>query len=67
MGQGVFKDLATAAGFYGRACEAGSAQGCRSLALLYETGEGVELSAERAAELMRRACALGDRDSCQGS
>jgi hypothetical protein len=54
----------TAAGYYGRACDGGNAQGCRSLALLYETGEGVAVSAERAAELMRRACELGDRDSC---
>src|SRR5690606_34018276 len=45
-----------AARAFDRACRAGDAPGCVNLALMYLTGDGVEVDAKRAAELHRKAC-----------
>ena len=46
------------------ACEAGSAEACRVLGLMYETGQGVAQDAERAAELYELACDSGEPNGC---
>jgi TPR repeat protein len=47
-----------------RACDAGEADGCRSLGAMYELGLGVATDEARAAELYRQACQEGDALGC---
>lgn len=47
-----------------KACERGSADGCRDLAELHRKGRGTEIDAELAGSLLRRGCRLGDGHSC---
>lgn len=49
-----------------KACEAGDAASCRSLARSLERGEGMAANPERAARLYEGACATGDGDACAG-
>ena len=59
-GQGVAeKDAAEAAEWYRRAAEAGDATGACNLGYLYETGEGVEQSWDKAVSCYRQAAELG--------
>ncbi len=55
---------AQAAALYRKACDAGSAGGCRNLALLYSAGKGVSQDYGQAAALYRKACNGGDAGSC---
>lgn len=53
-----------AAALYRKACDGGSAFGCRNLALKYSVGNGVSQSYSQAATLYRKACKEGDAGSC---
>jgi len=46
------------------ACDHHVVEGCRRAAALYEAGREVSLDRERAAALLKRACALGDAPAC---
>ena len=46
-------------------CDNNSAQACRSLAILYEYGEGVQDDHAKAVELYKKACELNDEWSCK--
>lgn len=50
-----------------RACDLDDGYGCRRAATLYGGGLGVPRQPERAAELRRKACALGDDEACARS
>jgi TPR repeat protein len=64
-GQGVEKDVATAAEFYEKGCNGGDAQGCNNLGSLHEFGLiGIGPDPVRAAGLYRRACDRGDAQGC---
>jgi hypothetical protein len=49
---------------YRRACDGGSATGCRNLAILYSTGNGVAKDTGWAATYYRKGCDKGDAGSC---
>jgi uncharacterized protein len=55
---------AQAAALYRKACDGGSALGCRNLALMYATGNGVSQSYAQALTLYRKACNGGDAGGC---
>jgi uncharacterized protein len=55
---------AQAAALYRKACDGGSAIGCRNLALMYSAGNGVSQSYAQAATLYRKGCNGGDAGSC---
>jgi TPR repeat protein len=55
---------AQAAALYRKACDGGSALGCRNLALMYSAGNGVSQSYAQALTLYRKACTGGDAGSC---
>lgn len=55
---------AQAAALYRKACDGGSAGGCRNLALMYSAGNGVQQNYAQAAALYRKACNGGDTGSC---
>jgi hypothetical protein len=57
-------DQARAAELYRRACDGGSAQGCRELASLLEMGHGVPMDRAKALELYERACEGRDALAC---
>lgn len=65
-GEGATQDYKQAADFYGRACDAGRADSCAHLAMMYDIGvaAGGE-SAERARELYDKACSGGNRWACK--
>ncbi|HVZ86437.1 MAG TPA: hypothetical protein VHG72_05685 [Polyangia bacterium] len=50
--------------FAEKACAGNNAFGCFLLAMAYQNGDGVQQSAERAQELHKKACALGDKPEC---
>jgi TPR repeat protein len=59
-------DLARAFAFHKRACDGGLAEGCMSVAYMYEHGEHVAADLPRAATLYRKACDDGAGDACYG-
>lgn len=61
---GLSADGAAAVPWFERACDADSGMACANLANLYRDGDGVPADQNRAAELYRRACELGDEASC---
>ena len=63
-GDGVPRDAARAAEFFGQACDGGHAEACSHLGVMYSTGEGVEEDKTWAAELFGRACEGGYADGC---
>lgn len=60
----VAADPATADHFLDLACKAGDAEGCFDLGVAYEKGRGVAADRKQAAELYKRACALGFAQAC---
>jgi TPR repeat protein len=65
MGVGVTQDFEEAANLYRRACNRRHAEGCYSLGVLYQNGEGVPRQPALAASLFRRACRLGYEEACE--
>ena len=63
-GDGVPRDAARAAEFYGHACAGGHTKACSHLGFLYDAGEGVEPDDVRAAGLYRRGCVGGETVAC---
>ena len=63
-GQGVGKDLASAAVFFRKACDGGNARGCANLGNAYEEGEGVVRDLARAAAFHKQACDGGSAEGC---
>jgi TPR repeat protein len=65
-GSGTPKDEPGGVRAMQRACDGASLLGCRSLALLLSEGRpSLPADPARSAEYYRRACALGDRYSCE--
>lgn len=58
-------DAAAAASWLDKACKAGDAEGCNDLGVAYEKGNGVPRDAHKAAELIRKSCALGFAPACK--
>ena len=64
-GQGIEKDLATAAELYEKGCTGGDGAGCNNLGTLYEFGViGFGKDLRSGAGYYRRACDLGDSQGC---
>lgn len=61
---GAGADPAKAASFLEKACQGGDGEGCHDLGIAYENGTGVARDRRRAAELFRKACALGFERAC---
>ena len=60
----VATEPAKADHFLDLACKAGDAEGCFDLGVAYEKGRGVTADRKQAAELYKRACALGFAQAC---
>ncbi len=60
----ILIDPSKAAVYYDKGCEGGEPSGCANLALLYRDGTGVPADRDKAAELLARACRLGDAAAC---
>lgn len=58
-------DAGRALGGLRRGCELDDPASCVTLAVRYDTGDGVPASRERAFEFMRRACDLGTSEACE--
>jgi len=48
-----------------KACDENIAKGCIGMANLYEYGRDVEKNFEKAKELLKKACDLGDKKGCE--
>ena len=59
-------DLARSFAAHERACEMGLADGCMSVAYMYEHGEHVAVDLALAAAMYERACQAGSGDGCYG-
>lgn len=64
LGAGPRHDAPEGARLLAEACDHNLVEACRRAADLYSAGRDVPEDSGRAAELRRRACALGDRGSC---
>ena len=64
LGPGPRHDGREGARLLGEACEYHAVDGCRRAALLYEEGRDAPPDRDRAADLRKRACALGDKALC---
>jgi TPR repeat protein len=49
---------------YGSACDAGDVDACSVLALMFETGEGIDRDLAKAASRYGQGCQLGDMEAC---
>ncbi|HEX6100563.1 MAG TPA: PDZ domain-containing protein [Thermoanaerobaculia bacterium] len=58
------EDYPRAAGFYSKSCEAGDAEACYELGVLYDDAKGVPYDPARSATLFRRACTAGFARAC---
>jgi TPR repeat protein len=61
---GSAQGSAQAAALYRKACDGGSAIGCRNLAIMYSAGSGVHQDYAQAATQYRKGCNGGDAGSC---
>jgi serine/threonine protein kinase/TPR repeat protein len=61
---GVAKDEIQGAKFFSKACDAGDANGCAALGMVYEGGSGVSKDYLHAATLYSKACDAGDSAGC---
>jgi TPR repeat protein len=59
-------DLQKSFAYHKRACDGGLAEGCMTLAYMYEKGEHVAVDVATAAQLYQRACYVGAGDACYG-
>ena len=64
-GKGAYPDLERSAELYKRACELGSALGCRNYARRLRQGKGVPLNVSEAKYYYEEACYLGDEEACE--
>jgi hypothetical protein len=53
-----------AAKLYQKACDGGDRRACTNLGMMYENGNGVEKSPDRAADLFKRSCEAGGSGGC---
>jgi len=58
------KEFSKALKLYKMTCDNNIALGCRNLAIAYRSGEGISRDMDKAIKLYKKACALGDKGSC---
>jgi len=62
-GDGLQRDYKQAAAWYGKASEAGNADGAYCLGVMYESGQGVEKNLDQAIITYRKAAQLGSQNA----
>ena len=50
--------------YYKKACDAGSAEGCRAFAMNYASGKSYDAEHKGMAYFFRKACDMGDETAC---
>lgn len=63
-GYGMPKDPKRGLGYFTKACDLDSANGCRNAALYYQKGTGAPRDAKKATDLFAKACKLGKKEAC---